>query len=161
MSGTSMATPNIAGVAALWVQGDKEKLTRPERFDRWLSKNCDDLGQNGRSEEFGYGLPHAAQEATPGKLTLTLDDLKPEAAKRLRDAGFTSWRWEAEVTAPTAPVVTHAQLLALTQAGSARLYYKVAGAADGFAVKEDVPGLDPGVYDVSRDPLSLKFKPVK
>lgn len=56
LSGTSMATPHVAGVAAL-MKAVYPAMT-PEEFDSLLSSGSitTDLGASGRDNDFGYGL---------------------------------------------------------------------------------------------------------
>jgi serine protease len=64
-SGTSMATPHVAGVAAL-VLGKDPSLT-PTEVESILTESADDLGASGYDKTFGYGLVDAtgALAATP------------------------------------------------------------------------------------------------
>ncbi len=51
--GTSMATPHVAAAAALFVS---RKGGSPGRFMQVLKETCDDLGQSGFDERYGFGL---------------------------------------------------------------------------------------------------------
>lgn len=73
MSGTSMACPHVAGVAALVWAGEPE-LTKDQVRAR-LRTTADDLGDPGRDEWYGYGLLDA-DEAAP--LTGPTDTTPPD-----------------------------------------------------------------------------------
>jgi subtilisin family serine protease len=64
MSGTSMASPHVAGVAAL-IEGAAPGLT-PDQVEQVLVASVTDLGTPGRDDLFGHGLldaPRAVQAA--------------------------------------------------------------------------------------------------
>jgi serine protease len=58
-TGTSMATPHVAGFAALLMQ---QGITSPAAIEAIMKQFATDLGTAGRDEEYGYGLinPRAA-----------------------------------------------------------------------------------------------------
>jgi serine protease len=62
LTGTSMATPHVAGVAAL-VWGAKPSLTA-EQVRGLLQDSAKDLGDTGRDEKFGFGLVQAEAAMT-------------------------------------------------------------------------------------------------
>lgn len=62
MSGTSMATPMAAGVAALMLSADPT-LT-PAQVESIMTQNADDLGVVGRDDQFGYGRVNANKALT-------------------------------------------------------------------------------------------------
>ena len=55
--GTSMATPHVAGVAALLISAG---VTNPDRVEGILRETAEDLGTRGRDDRFGHGLVDAA-----------------------------------------------------------------------------------------------------
>lgn len=58
MSGTSMASPVVAGIAAL-IKANEPNLTNDEIVKR-LVETADDLGPKGKDEDFGYGRVNAS-----------------------------------------------------------------------------------------------------
>ena len=67
MSGTSMAAPHVAGVAAL-VWAANPKLTAAQ-VRKILCDTADDLGPSGRDEKFGYGRVDAYRAVKAAKAT--------------------------------------------------------------------------------------------
>lgn len=68
MSGTSMATPHVTGVAALVIASDTDYLDNPVAVRAQLTLTAEDLGTAGRDSSFGYGLIDA-ENATPPATT--------------------------------------------------------------------------------------------
>jgi subtilisin family serine protease len=60
MCGTSMATPHVAGIAALIIEANGHSLT-PSQVESILRRSADDLGKPGRDEWYGRGRVNAAQ----------------------------------------------------------------------------------------------------
>src|SRR5262249_28125017 len=56
-SGTSQATPHVAGVAAMLMQ---QGITDPAAIESALERTATDLGDAGRDPLFGFGLVQAA-----------------------------------------------------------------------------------------------------
>ncbi|HET6947688.1 MAG TPA: S8 family serine peptidase [bacterium] len=63
MRGTSMATPHVAGVAALLIS---RGITTPAGIQATLQDTATDLGAFGRDDIFGYGLINAASAVGGG-----------------------------------------------------------------------------------------------
>jgi subtilisin len=68
MSGTSMASPHVAGVAALVLAS--AQMTNVEARQK-LVDTADDLGAGGRDELYGFGLVDADGAASPGPVNTT------------------------------------------------------------------------------------------
>ncbi|NLJ26648.1 MAG: S8 family serine peptidase, partial [Deltaproteobacteria bacterium] len=103
-SGTSMASPHVAGVAAL-IKAKKPSLTNAEIRDI-LYNTADDLGSSGKDTTFGYGMVNALA-ALRYVETLEPDSQSPKAdfsyeLKTYPNVAFTdkstgsvtSWSWE-------------------------------------------------------------------
>jgi subtilisin family serine protease len=60
MAGTSMASPHVAGVAALIIEANGYRPT-PSQVESVLRRSADDLGKPGRDEWYGHGRVNAAQ----------------------------------------------------------------------------------------------------
>ena len=54
--GTSMATPHVAGVAAMLIQ---QGITNPAAIEAALEQTAVDLGAPGRDDQYGFGLVDA------------------------------------------------------------------------------------------------------
>jgi serine protease len=130
ISGTSMATPGIAGMAALWceVVGDSiPKKDRPALFERHLRESCQDIAPAGRDTATGWGKTIGARllalalsvRTTPTPptppvtgLNLTFADLTPAAQAKVRAAGFEDFNFALtppkKPTSPTTPTSTPA-----------------------------------------------------
>jgi subtilisin len=97
MSGTSMATPHFAGLAAIWISANPTvaKKDRPAKFRAALQAACTDLPPAGRDTATGYGRPDAVKllpnvvvtplpPATPAAITFTLDDFTASGKQKLQ-----------------------------------------------------------------------------
>jgi subtilisin family serine protease len=74
MSGTSMATPCAAGVAALMLS--KEPSLLPDQLESRLEQSSEDLGVTGRDDYYGHGRVNAC-EALGGTPTPVILEVEP------------------------------------------------------------------------------------
>ena len=84
--GTSMASPHVAGVAALMEAAarNRDDALSPEQFDALLSAGTitEDLGAPGRDDQYGYGMIDARKAVvavSDGGLTDPLISISPQA----------------------------------------------------------------------------------
>lgn len=96
MDGTSMGTPHLAGLMALWIAANPgvPKKDRPAAFRLAYAAAATDLGRPGRDTEYGYGFVDAAKlvgAAAPpppppvgGAITFTPGDFTPSGLEKLR-----------------------------------------------------------------------------
>jgi subtilisin family serine protease len=81
-SGTSMASPHVAGVAALVMATD---MTNPTTVRDRLKATADDLGATGKDDQYGWGLVDADEAADLG----TLPNSPPTAGFSYTISGLT------------------------------------------------------------------------
>jgi subtilisin family serine protease len=169
MSGTSMATPHVAGVAAL-ILARNPTLT-PAEVRAILETTATDLGAVGRDEVFGYGRVDAlaALQSTPPYTGTVLPDLPDWLRARTWPAFCREWVAEGdfETDPPVAWQLDGAATLTTTVAlsGTRSLYLggepgQQASARQTFIVPSDLQAatlafglrLENEDYDLGNDP---------
>jgi subtilisin len=94
LSGTSMATPYVAGCAALYVAKCRATGVAPSAaaFRKLIEQTSADLGPTGRDDSFGWGLVQPAKLLPPGgpapprTITFGRDDFSPAGWQKLQQA---------------------------------------------------------------------------
>lgn len=128
--GTSMATPQVAGLAALWLSANPTvpPADRQRQFADAL-RRASSFPAN-RHPARGYGLADAGKllaaapvvppvppaQPLPGKVTLSLADLTPESRTRLAAAGITELSLTLQMTWPYPAAPAPAQVVPVRQA---------------------------------------------
>ncbi|GAA2895175.1 hypothetical protein Acy02nite_39600 [Actinoplanes cyaneus] len=116
MSGTSMASPHVAGLAAL-LKAAQPSLT-PDQIEQAMVKSAVDLGTAGKDNDFGYGRVDAvaalATVATSAPTTAPTVSKAPSTAPT--SAPTTAPTSKAPTTAPTTAPTSKAPTAAPTSA---------------------------------------------
>lgn len=86
MSGTSMASPHVAGTAALIIATG---ITKNTDVRQKLADTADDLGTAGRDPHYGYGLVNAAKAAPAPIATGAIQGTVTDGANPIADVSVT------------------------------------------------------------------------
>jgi subtilisin family serine protease len=92
-SGTSMATPHIAGLAALYLE--KNPSATPSEIRNAITGSATDLGASGRDDLYGYGAANAATlfATTPPPPTVSAGDIVINEIAWAGSSASTSDEW--------------------------------------------------------------------
>lgn len=139
MSGTSMATPLVAGIAAL-VLAREPDLT-PARIQARLRYGTEDIGASGRDALFGFGLLDAARTLTPAPTFTDVSGTHRTAVREMAITGITSG-CAADRYCPTQPL-TRGQMatflvraLRLPRAPNGPAFTDTAGSSHADAIRD-------------------------
>ena len=161
MSGTSMATPQVAGTVAILLQADPT-LT-PAQIRTLLRSTADDLGVVGHDPEYGYGLldPVEALAAVDGDLEIVVPPAPPTglSARNVEGGIALAWRPLGEGV-DTVTIERDGQLIATLgpQAASYTDTDAVAGAVHVYTVTANgVGGAAWSTVSVSVDERTIAY----
>lgn len=167
MSGTSMATPHVAGLAALWVAAHPEipKKERPKRFREALIAASKDLPPTGRDTATGYGFPDATKLTDGASIPPVKPPVEPPSLEdRVKELERRVGELEKRFSAPV-PEPMPAAPPGMTPPGPGFAWRDLPGVGPGW-VHESVtaspavaPALPPGASDFAPFGLSPRGCP--
>jgi subtilisin family serine protease len=109
VSGTSMATPMAAGVAAL--AKARNPGAPPTEISRMMAEGADDKGAPGRDDEYGHGRLNALETL---RLSVVLDTVRPKASVSVPNISTnvsktTTFKvsWKASDAAPSSGIASY------------------------------------------------------